>query len=288
VDPATSWMVGRRSLDISAGVLVGIVNVTPDSFSDGGEALEPQAAIMRGLELHGQGAGMVDVGGESTRPGAEPVSLEVELERVLPVVAGLTDRGVGVSIDTSKPEVASRAIEAGATVVNDITGFSDNRMIDLCAAAGVGVVVMHMKGRPRTMQAEPVYGDVVGEVIEFLTDRAHALDRAGVNPEAIAIDPGIGFGKNVEHNLELLNRLGEVANLGYPMMIGTSRKSTLGEVTGQGTPKARDTATAVTTALGFERGARLFRVHNVVASRDALRIAAAIVGSQTWDEWQQD
>ncbi|HEY5891370.1 MAG TPA: dihydropteroate synthase [Acidimicrobiia bacterium] len=269
-------------------MLVGVVNVTPDSFSDGGLYLDSHDAIMAGLELSVQGAWMVDVGGESTRPGASEVSIADECERVVPVVKGLADSGVSVSIDTHKPEVAARAIEAGADAINDVTGFTNPEMIDLCAATGVGAIVMHMKGDPRTMQANPTYRDVVSEVGSFLLDRAQALEAAGVAPHSIVIDPGFGFGKTLEHNLELMNRLDEICALGYPVMLGTSRKSTLGEVSGQSDPMSRDVATAATTALGFERGARLFRVHNVVASRDALRIAAAIVDPQRWDEWQQD
>lgn len=286
MDPATTWI--PESFDLVAGMLVGVVNVTPDSFSDGGLYLDSHDAIMAGLELSVQGAWMVDVGGESTRPGASEVSIADECERVVPVVKGLADSGVSVSIDTHKPEVAARAIEAGADAINDVTGFTNPEMIDLCAATGVGAIVMHMKGDPRTMQANPTYRDVVSEVGSFLLDRAQALEAAGVAPHSIVIDPGFGFGKTLEHNLELMNRLDEICALGYPVMLGTSRKSTLGEVSGQSDPMSRDVATAATTALGFERGARLFRVHNVVASRDALRIAAAIVDPQRWDEWQQD
>lgn len=288
MDPATTWIPELRSFDLVAGMLVGVVNVTPDSFSDGGLYLDSHEAIMAGLEMYEQGAWMVDVGGESTRPGASPVATEEEINRVVPVVKGLVDSGVPVSVDTRKPEVAVRAIEAGADAINDVTGFTNPAMIDLCAAGGVGAIVMHMKGDPRSMQTNPTYRDVVREVGSFLLGRAQALEAAGVDPQSIVIDPGFGFGKTVHHNLELMNRLDEICALGYPVMLGTSRKSTLGEVSGQSDPMSRDIATATTTALGFERGARLFRVHNVVASRDALRIAAAIVDPQRWDEWQQD
>lgn len=288
MDPATTWIAEPRSFDLTAGMLVGVLNVTPDSFSDGGRYLDSHVAITAGLELFDQGAWMVDVGGESTRPGASAVTAEEECERVVPVVKGLVNSGVPVSVDTYKPEVAARAIEAGADAINDVTGFTNPAMIDLSAASGVGAIVMHMKGDPRSMQTNPTYRDVVKEVGSFLLGRARVLEAAGVDPRSIVIDPGIGFGKTIEHNLELMNRLNEICGFGYPVMLGTSRKSTLGEVTGQSDPGMRDVATATATALGFERGARLFRVHNVVASRDALRIAAAIVDPQRWDEWQQD
>lgn len=274
---------------LDGGLIVGVLNVTPDSFSDGGVYQNPHDAIMRGLALYEQGAAMVDVGGESTRPGAESVSIEEEWARVGPVVSGLVGSGVPVSIDTSKPEVAERAIEAGADAVNDVTGFRDRRMIDLVADSGVGAIVMHMLGEPRSMQDNPRYdGDVVHTVRDFLLAGARGLEDAGIDPQSIVVDPGIGFGKTVEHNLSILNRLSEIVDHGYPVMLGTSRKSSLGAITGEKDPVARDAATAVTTALGFERGARLFRVHDVVASRDALRIAAAIVEPQKWDAWQLD
>lgn len=286
--PATTWQVGEETLDISRGILVGVVNVTPDSFSDGGDHLDPVAAVAAGKHMVAAGAAVIDVGGESSRPGAVVVPLAEELRRVLPVVAALAEANVRVSIDTTKPEVASAAIEAGARVVNDISGFSSPKMIDVAASSHVGTVVMHMQGTPRTMQVNPTYGDVVSEVSAFLVSSAQRLISAGSNPDSIALDPGIGFGKGPFHNLELLNRLSEIAALGHPILIGTSRKSTLRILTGESDPKRRDGHTAITTALAFERGARIFRVHDVPASRDALRIAAAIVAPHTWEEWQQD
>lgn len=285
---ATTWLPDSRSFDITAGMLVGVLNVTPDSFSDGGQHLDSHDAITHGLKMAEQGAWMVDVGGESTRPGARPVAAAEEASRVVPVVAGLANLGVPVSIDTSKPEVAALAIEAGAEAINDVTGFTDPAMIELCAASDAGAIVMHMLGEPRSMQVNPTYRDVAEEVGSFLLARARALEEAGVDPQSIVLDPGFGFGKTIEHNLELINRLDEICELGYPVMLGTSRKSTLGEIVDRADPGDRDVATAITTAMGFERGARLFRVHDVPASRDALRIAAAIVGPQLWDEWQQD
>ncbi len=269
-------------------MLVGILNVTPDSFSDGGVHWNRELAVAAGERLASEGADIIDVGGESTRPGAEPVSIEEEINRVLPVVESLADGGLVVSIDTSKPAVAAKAIDVGASVINDVTGFRDQRMIGLAAESGVGVVVMHMSGEPRTMQMDPQYEDVVADIGQFLAEQSQRLIQAGVAPEAIVIDPGFGFGKTPEHNWELFSRLAELTDLGFPVMLGTSRKSTLGRITEEETPLELDGATAVTTALGFERGARVFRVHNIPGSRDALRIAAAIVDPTKWDEWQQD
>jgi dihydropteroate synthase len=267
---------------------MGVVNVTPDSFSDGGINLEPEAAIAAGLALASDGADLVDVGGESTRPGALPVTAEEEMTRVLPVVDGLAAAGLVVSIDTSKPDVAAAALEAGAEIVNDVTAAGSDGMIEVLAGSGAGVILMHMKGTPRTMQHDPVYDDVVAEVAGFLVDRADDLLRGAVDPVSIAIDPGIGFGKTARHNLELIDGLGRVVASGYPVVLGASRKTFLGKVTGIGEPDGRDGATAVTTALGFERGARVFRVHDVASSRAALSLAAAIVSPGTWHEWSQD
>lgn len=235
-----------------------------------------------------EGAALVDVGGESTRPGAEPVTVDEEMGRVIPVIEGLANSGMAVSVDTSKPEVARAAVDSGAVVINDVTGFTRPAMIEVAVESGAGVVVMHMRGEPRSMQQAPAYGDVVAEVRGFLLDRASRLIEAGVRPSSIVVDPGVGFGKTPRHNLDLIDRLGDLVSGGFPVMVGTSRKSTIEVLTGEADPKRRDGHTAVTTALAFERGARLFRVHNVPESRDALRIAAAIVDPKTWDEWQQD
>lgn len=234
------------------------------------------------------GAAIVDVGGESTRPGAVRVPVGEEADRVLPVVKGLVDRGVQVSIDTSKPEVAALAIASGASVINDVTGFRNPDMIDIAVVSRSGVVVMHMLGDPRTMQDEPRYNDVVDDVKAFVVGQAMRLVDAGVDPAGVVVDPGFGFGKTTFHNLELVNRLGEFVASGFPVMLGASRKSTLKALTGEEDPKGRDGHTAVLTAIGFDRGARLFRVHDIGQSRDALRIAAAIVNPQRWEEWQQD
>ena len=268
--------------------MVGILNVTPDSFSDGGDFLDVDKAVAAAEAMVSEGATIIDVGGESTRPGARTVPADEEADRVLPVVKGLVDRGVPVSVDTSKPEVAALAIASGASVINDVTGFRNPDMIDLAAVSRSGVVVMHMPGDPRTMQDEPRYNDVVDDVRAFVVGQALRLIDAGVDPSAVVVDPGFGFGKTARHNLELVNRLGEIAASGFPVMLGASRKSTLMTLTGEEDPKRRDGHSAVLTAIGFDRGARLFRVHDVARSRDALRIAAAIVNPQRWEEWQQD
>jgi len=282
------WKVRTREIDVSRGVIMGVINVTPDSFSDGGLYRDAFAAIDAGRAMIEQGADLVDVGGESTRPGAESVPVIEELRRVIPVVDALVADGALVSIDTSKTDVALAALDAGAEIVNDVTAAATPGMTDVLGESGAGVVLMHMKGTPRTMQREPTYDDVVGEVATFLDTKAQQVIGAGVAPEAVAIDPGIGFGKTVTHNLELIDGLEKLAGLGFPVVLGTSRKTFLGRVAGIEDPAGRDGVTAVTTALGFERGARVFRVHDVVSSRAALSLAAAIVSPQQWDEWSQD
>lgn len=277
ISPVASWKIRDGVIDLSGGALVGILNVTPDSFSDGGMHVDPEEAIQFGLGMVRDGASVIDVGGESTRPGAEPVPADEEIARVVPVVAGLSAVGVVTSVDTSKPEVASAAIEAGANIVNDVTGFRSAKMVDIAAAAGVGVVAMHMKGMPRTMQDEPVYDDVVSEVSGFLRGRIEALVDGGVDETSIVVDPGFGFGKTLAHNMELIARIGEIVDIGRPVLIGTSRKSSLAKITGEADPLMRDGQTAVMTALCYERGVQLFRVHEVTSSRDALSIVGAIV-----------
>jgi len=283
-----NWKLRSKSLDVSHGVIMGVINVTPDSFSDGGLHLDSVAAIAAARQMMEQGADVVDIGGESTRPGAEAVPATEEIRRVLPVVETLVADGAVVSIDTSKPDVARAALVAGAEIVNDVTAAATPDMPGLLGEWGAGVVLMHMKGTPRTMQLDPSYDDVVGEVAEFLGSRAQQLIETGVDPASIAIDPGIGFGKTVTHNLELIDELGKLAGMGFPVVLGTSRKTFLGRVAGIEDPTLRDGVTAVTTALGFERGARVFRVHDVASSRAALSLAAAIVNPQQWDEWSQD
>jgi dihydropteroate synthase len=271
------WALATRVLSLDRPLIMGVVNVTPDSFSDGGRYLTSRQAVDHGLHLIADGADLIDVGGESTRPGAKPVNTLEEIARVVPVIEQLARHGVPISIDTSKSEVAAAGLEAGADLVNDVTACGDPSMAPLVASAGAGLVLMHMKGTPRTMQEDPRYDDVVLEVSGFLGARAAVVEAAGVRPESICIDPGIGFGKSQEHNLILLNRLAEFTQLGYPLLIGTSRKAFLGTLTGHQLPDDRDLATAVSSVLAFERGADVIRVHNVSACREALQVALAIV-----------
>jgi dihydropteroate synthase len=259
--------------------VMGVVNVTPDSFSDGGLYIGAGAAVAHALELEAEGARILDIGGESTRPGAAPVGARAELDRVLPVIQGLHDRGVHaqISVDTSKAPVAAAALDAGAAIVNDVTALrGDPAMAELVASRGVQCCLMHMLGEPRTMQEDPRYDDVVSEVKAFLEERMAFAVAAGIREERILLDPGIGFGKTAEHNLELLARLGELVALGRPVVIGTSRKSFLGRITGRPVDD-RLAATIATNVLAYERGARVFRVHDVAPVRDALVIADATV-----------
>jgi dihydropteroate synthase len=257
---------------------MGVVNVTPDSFSDGGLYLDPEAAISHGEELVRAGAGILDVGGESTRPGAEAVPAEEELRRVVPVIEGLAGGGAEISVDTSKSAVAAAALEAGATIVNDVTALrGDPEMARLCADRGPTVVLMHMLGEPRTMQEGPVYGDVVAEVKAFLAARLRAAVAAGIAAERIWLDPGIGFGKTAEHNLELLRRLAELGELGRPLVIGTSRKSFIGRVDGSAASE-RLGGTIASSVLAAAEGAEVLRVHDVAEVGQALAVATAILG----------
>jgi dihydropteroate synthase len=270
--------------------LMGVVNVTPDSFSDGGSFLEADAAIAHARELVEQGADILDVGGESTRPGAEPVSADEELRRVLPVLEGIDAAGLvaQVSIDTSKAPVARAAIAAGAAIVNDVSALrADPEMVEVVAESGVDCCLMHMLGEPRTMQREPRYGNVVDDVKAFLEQRLGFAVAAGVKEERMMLDPGIGFGKTTAHNLELLARLGELVALGRPVLVGTSRKTFLGRIIAQssGMSEPVDAAgrlpgTIATNVLALERGASVFRVHDVAPVRDALAVAAATLGER--------
>jgi dihydropteroate synthase len=272
-------MAGGRMSDAPFHVM-GVVNVTPDSFSDGGRYLDREAAIAHGLELEREGAAILDVGGESTRPGAAPVPEREELGRVVPVIEGLVVRGAGarISIDTSKAAVASAAIDAGASLVNDVTALrGDPEMVGLVAGAGVDCCLMHMLGEPRTMQRDPRYEDVVSDVKAFLEERMAFAVAEGVAEERIMLDPGIGFGKTLEHNLELLRRLGELVAIGRPVVIGTSRKSFLGKLTGRADPGQRVGGTIATNVLAYVQGARVFRVHDVGPVHDALAVTAATV-----------
>jgi dihydropteroate synthase len=257
---------------------MGIVNVTPDSFSDGGLFLDPDTAIEHGLRLADEGADILDVGGESTRPGAEPVSEQEEIDRVLPVVEALAGARRSVSIDTTKLEVARAALTAGAALVNDVSAFRfAPDMAGLVASEGVDCCLMHMLGEPRTMQANPRYEDVVSEVKAFLEERLAFATAEGVPEDRIWLDPGIGFGKTVEHNLDLLRRLDEIVAIGRPVVVGTSRKSFLGKLAGGRPEGERLPGTIATNVLALERGASVFRVHDVAPVADALKVAAATV-----------
>ena len=259
--------------------LMGVVNVTPDSFSDGGLFLAPDAAIAHGLELAAQGAGILDVGGESTRPGAAPVSADEERARVVPVIEGLIARRVQarISVDTSKSVVASAALDAGASIVNDVTALrASPEIAGLVANRDAGLCLMHMLGEPRTMQLDPRYDDVVADVKRFLEQRLAFAVSEGVPEERIMLDPGIGFGKTLAHNLELLERLPELMSIGRPIVIGTSRKSFIGRLTGREVDR-RLAGTIATNVLAYERGARIFRVHEVEPLLDALTVTAATV-----------
>ncbi|MFH1024325.1 MAG: dihydropteroate synthase [Planctomycetota bacterium] len=256
--------------------VMGILNVTPDSFSDGGSSADPGAAVERAFQMAGEGADLVDVGGESTRPGAEPVPAEEELRRVIPVLKRLAGRlTVPVSIDTSKPAVAEAALAEGAALVNDISALGDPVMAALVARAGVPVVLMHMQGNPRTMQANPVYTDVVGEVAAWLAARARAAEAAGVAPGRIILDPGIGFGKAPGHNLALLARLDALLTLGMPVLVGPSRKSFIGKITGRDVV-GRLAGTAAAVAACALAGVHFVRVHDVREMVDVVRVAGAI------------
>jgi dihydropteroate synthase len=258
--------------------LMGVINVTPDSFSDGGMFDDAASAIAHGRRLAAEGAGILDVGGESTRPGAAPVPAEDELVRVIPVVQGLTAVAT-VSIDTMKLQVAEAAVNAGARYVNDVTAFRhDPELAGLVADRRVDCCLMHMLGEPRTMQRDPRYGDVVSEVKAFLEERMEFAIGEGVREERISLDPGIGFGKTLEHNLELLARLRELADFGRPLVIGTSRKSFLGRLTGRDVTE-RVPGTIATCVMALERGATVFRVHDVAAVSDALKVAAATLAA---------
>ena len=259
---------------------MGIVNVTPDSFSDGGAFLEGAGAIAHGLALRDQGADLVDVGGESTRPGAAAVGLHEELRRVMPVIEALAREGVAVSVDTMKPEVMRAAIEAGASMVNDVNAFRAPGAIDAVASTDAGLCVMHMKGTPATMQADPQYDDVVAEVGSYLRARAAALEAAGVARNRIVIDPGFGFGKKIEHNVALFRAIPALASMGYPVLAGLSRKRTIGEITGRAVDE-RMAGSVAAALLAVQNGASLVRAHDVRETVDAIKVWLALGGQGT-------
>jgi dihydropteroate synthase len=260
-------------------LVMGIVNATPDSFSDGGQYFDdsndPRAAVERGLALIEQGAHIVDVGGESTRPGAPAISIDAELARVLPVIEALAKAGHCVSIDTKKPEVMRQAVAAGAAIVNDVFALQAPGAIEICAQSDVGVVLMHMQGEPGTMQKAPRYNDVVSEVGVFLKARTDACQSAGIAADRLAIDPGFGFGKTLEHNKELTRRLRELVALGFPLVAGWSRKSSLGAITGHASAEDRVSASVAAAIACVSRGARIVRVHDVRETVDVLKVWSA-------------
>jgi dihydropteroate synthase len=271
---------GRYSFSLRRPLIMGIVNVTPDSFSDGGRFLDPRRAIEHGRQLVAEGADLLDIGGESTRPGALPVSEAEELARVIPVLEGLTDCGVPLSVDTQKPAVMRRAIAAGADMINDVNALATPGALEAVAQFEVGVCLMHKQGDPQTMQQAPFYRDVVGEVRDYLAARVAAAEAAGIARSRIVVDPGFGFGKNLAHNLALLRHLGDINELGVPLLVGLSRKSMLGALTGAPVEDrlCASVAAAVVAAL---KGARILRVHDVAATRQALAVVQAAEG---WEE----
>lgn len=272
------WKVGDRWLtNVDHTLVMGVLNVTPDSFSDGGAFLRPDAAVRRGLKMVAQGADIVDIGGESTRPGASAVTIDEELVRTIPVVGELAAEGVVVSIDTTKPEIAEAAVEAGALIINDISALGTLGMGRVAAETQAGLVLMHMKGVPKTMQEAPVYGDVVAEVEAYLDGAVAAALDVGVDTSAIAIDPGIGFGKALMHNLKLLAATSRLAEKGYPLLMGVSRKRFLGDLASLPAPKDRDGVSASLGAHLATEGCGILRVHDVEATRASLRVADAIL-----------
>jgi dihydropteroate synthase len=275
------WKIGGRVIDLAGrGMIMGVLNVTPDSFSDGGQFLDANAAVAHGTAMAQAGADIIDVGGESTRPGAEPVSADEELQRIVPVIERLrAETQVLISIDTMKAAVASEALHAGAAIVNDVSGGrADAGMLPLVARRGAAVIIMHMQGEPRTMQEAPKYDDVVGEVGDFFRQQsARALD-CGIDPLAMAFDPGIGFGKTHEHNLQLLRNLPALRLNQRPLVLGVSRKSFLSKLTGTASPGDRAAATVALTALLRARGADVLRVHDVKENVEALRVTEAMRG----------
>lgn len=269
------WQCRGQTLNpVPRPLVMGIVNVTPDSFSDGGSFFDPTRAVEHGLQLVNEGADILDVGGESTRPGAAPVSLDEELRRVVPVVAELAKRtGIPISVDTMKAEVGERCLDAGACILNDVSGFRDPAMTRLAARTGAGVVVMHMRGDPTTMQQDPNYDDVVAEVDDFFAERMAALTVAGIDPTTICLDPGIGFGKTFDHTRQQLTRLGVHTRHGRPICLGVSRKGFLGQITGRPRPDRMAATLAVNCFALASGAAHVLRVHDVAPTRDAVLVA---------------
>ena len=266
-----------RALKLDRTRVMGIVNVTPDSFSDGGDHASTDAAVAHALKLAAEGADLLDVGGESTRPGAQEVPLEEELRRVVPVIERLARQtGLPISVDTCKPEVMRAAVQAGAGMINDVCALRRDGALDAAAALGVPVVLMHMLGQPRSMQDDPRYDDVVAQVHRFLAERIFAAELAGIPKKNLVADPGFGFGKTTVHNLELLARLDRFAELGVPVLAGLSRKRSIGELTGHQAPAERAAGSVAAHLLAAQRGARIVRVHDVAATVDALKVWEAV------------
>lgn len=262
---------GRFELNLERPLVMGILNVTPDSFSDGTGELSIQRAIERAYKMVEEGADMIDIGGESTRPGAEPVSLEEEIDRVLPVVQALQDTGVPLSVDTFKPQVMRAALASGADMINDINAFRAPGAIEAVVNSDCGLCLMHMQGEPRTMQLAPKYDDVVCEVTDFLTQRVEVLEQAGVAPQRVVLDPGFGFGKTVGQNYTMLRQLDTMQVKEYPWLLGLSRKSMLGHVVGR-EPRERVAASLAAALYGLEKGAHILRVHDVAETVDAVKV----------------
>ena len=271
-----NWRCGRFEFNLKRPLLMGIVNVTPDSFSDGGQHPSASQAIDHAWRLVNSGAQIIDIGGESTRPGADPVSVQTELERVLPVVEALKDCGAAISVDTCKPQVMQAALASGADMINDIMGMTDAQARQVVAShPDCGVCIMHMQGKPRTMQINPHYDDVVQEVLDMLMSQAFALETAGVSRERISIDPGFGFGKTLDQNLELMRALPRFCESGYPVLLGVSRKSMIGAITGR--PVDQRIAGSLAAAFaGIARGARIVRVHDVAEMLEAIKVWQAV------------
>jgi len=268
---ANTWRCGRFEFELRRPLIMGILNVTPDSFSDRGRFFDPATAIGQARQLIAEGADMIDIGGESTRPGAAEVSVEDELRRVLPIVDALNDAGVALSIDTSKPRVMQAALTRGASIINDVRALSLPGALDVVLESQCGVVLMHMQGTPQTMQIDPRYADVTVEVGAYLRDRCEQVEAAGVARDRIALDPGFGFGKTNEHNFDLLAHLDELTTLARPLLVGISRKGMLEHATGRSVGE-RTIASAAAALIAVERGARIVRVHDVAATRDALAV----------------
>jgi len=283
----SSWQCGRYRISFDRPRVMGVLNVTPDSFSDGGRFWTLEAALERASLMIEEGADILDIGGESTRPGAPDVPAEVELQRVIPVLRALRDIRVPISVDTSKPEVMRAALEAGASIINDVRALQLPGAIDEVRDSGCGIILMHMQGQPRTMQTQPHYGDVVEEVAAWLEDRRDILTNAGIDLPRIVLDPGFGFGKTHAHNLRLLRGLGRFVQTGSPTLAGLSRKSTLGEITGKDVGQRLGASIAASIAA-VEWGAQIVRVHDVAPTRDALAVWSAVRSTRSIDEIKKE